>query len=431
MNRHVRSFRGFLELALRGARTAPSRGGGGAWRVAAAWVLACAVAPAAHANMAAMRPALAGGPAVLGPTRLEVTGERLRIDCGEEGGAPRCTFEARYAVRNPGSAPETVVVAFYGAAAKDISPKGPGVGARGPLTPVEQAALDVAAGLSMENPANSRHVRPRFHAAHELTRTPFTLTVAAGASVECVVSGTFELRGRWRGHYMVLPGRYARHLALSTVGEARHFELAYLLSPLRSWASAGPIELEVRYPSRWQVSGLLSTEPQLQSGTSRDAALQGQAEGGLTVARATLRAAESASLTLRAALPAPSFALGGPVIGLGAALRDASFRARLGYEVSAPGWLLHSLNVDTDFRSLVVLAPMVEAVTPQVILLPWLSLGVGMPIRVRPSTDVGVRLQFGVGFLSVGFVASIDYFPGLPGEHPDHLRTTLYAHISF
>lgn len=420
MNRFVRlSFRSFSSKGR---------------RLALSWTcfLGGLCASQAWANMAALRPAVAGGPAALAPTRLEVARENLRIDCSEVTGSPRCTFEARYFVHNPTSAPEKVVAAFYGGAVTDVLSKGPGVAARAPLTAHEQNALDRAAGLLREGTGPGAPLGRGFNVANDLTRSPFTLTVGAGATMECVVTGTFELTDRLRGHYGVVPGRYARHLALSTATETREFELAYLLSPLRSWASAGPIALEVRYPSRWQVRARVSAELPVWRAASADAGLHTSEEGGLTVARVTLRVAEAASLTLRANVPASTFGFGGPLVGVGAAMRDpVSFRARFGYEVSSPGWLLHSLNLDTDFRSLLVLAPTVEVVSPQLLIIPWVSLGVGLPVRVNPSTDVGVRLQFGLGFLPVGFVISIDYFPGLPDGHADRLRTTLYAQVSF
>ncbi|MFP6685451.1 MAG: hypothetical protein VB934_12090, partial [Polyangiaceae bacterium] len=139
-----------------------------------------------------------------------------------------------------------------------------------------------------------------------------------------------------------------------------------------------------------------------------------------------------AGLDVEFTLSASPFHHGGPVVGLGGTFGDGGgFRMRFGWEVAAPDWLLYSFNADTDFEERLVLAPVIEAATPSFLgIIPSASLGLGVPIRVVPIAHVGMRSQAAINFAYVGFVTSVDWYPGISSGDPDHLDVTLMGRLS-
>jgi hypothetical protein len=92
---------------------------------------------------------------------------------------------------------------------------------------------------------------------------------------------------------------------------------------------------------------------------------------------------------------------------------DSGMRARVGYEVAAPIWLLDSLSLETDVRREATLVPAAEAVTWG-----WIGglrliygLGAGVPVRVRPETRVGGRLQLTASAGIVTLRGAFDLYP--------------------
>ena len=123
---------------------------------------------------------------------------------------------------------------------------------------------------------------------------------------------------------------------------------------------------------------------------------------------------------------------GGPLVGVGArAGAPAEFRMRFGYEFAAPDWLIHGLAVDTDFEERVVLTPMIDAASPSVLfILPSVGLGLGVPIRIVPEATVGMRFQGTLQWPIVGFVTSIDVYPGSHVAAHDRVEATLLGRVS-
>ncbi len=104
---------------------------------------------------------------------------------------------------------------------------------------------------------------------------------------------------------------------------------------------------------------------------------------------------------------------GGPMIGIGGRVSDAgAFRVRLEYEVAIDEWILPGVALDYDLEAGFVLAPRVEIATPMLLVIPSLSVGLGLPIRLEAAPEVGVRASIGLNFLSLGFIATFDIYPG-------------------
>ena len=115
---------------------------------------------------------------------------------------------------------------------------------------------------------------------------------------------------------------------------------------------------------------------------------------------------------------------------IGGTVDDSShLRARLGYEFAAPKWLIYGLTLDSDFTTDLVVSGMIEAATPFVLMLPSLSGGVGVPVRVLPEAEVGIRIQLGVQYPVAGFVTSFDIYPGLDADDPNMFEVTLLFQV--
>ena len=70
-----------------------------------------------------------------------------------------------------------------------------------------------------------------------------------------------------------------------------------------------------------------------------------------------------------------------------------------------------------------LLAPVAEAVMPAVLFIPSLGAGFGVPVRVSPETEVGIRGQLTLMY-GAGVALSVDYYPS-----DDDWQTTLMGQI--
>jgi hypothetical protein len=366
---------------------------------------------AARANVAAVRrsPAVLTSPRTATRTPLAVRDERLAISCREGEARPTCTFEARYAVTNPTAATESVVAAFYGVATSGVTIVVDGARADRALTTDEAAALDVVWPGALRG--DLRYSSPRGPRAE---RTGFALTAAAGSAHTIVVTGTIEPVERSIPGGYVVEAAEARHLALGSKARRRGYDLDYLVSPIETWAGEPTIHLRVEIPAGWRLGG---------SGYG----WAPRALGERAVFERSLGArGRDSVLHLDFDLPMPVFRNGGVLLGAGGALGDrGGFRARLGYEVAAPAWMLYALVVDSDLSSSAVIAPMARVASPLLLIVPSFSIGAGLPIQVRGGSRVGVRIEADAHLASVGFVTTVDVFPGTGG----YTQVTLMGQI--
>jgi hypothetical protein len=195
-------------------------------------------------------------------------------------------------------------------------------------------------------------------------------------------------------------------------------EFAYALSPIRGWAGAPDIDVVVRCDSAhsWlpgQVGWAV-----------------GEDDRGF-VARRTIAAADASTLRFTVLRPGTALLHGGPVVGVGAHLGSGELRARLGYEVALPWWVIYSASVETDFKGTTTIAPVAEAATPDLLVfIPSLALGAGVPVQLRPGGPafVGARMQFTLSFPVLSMVLPVDVFPGAP---TDVWQVSLYGQLSF
>ncbi len=102
-----------------------------------------------------------------------------------------------------------------------------------------------------------------------------------------------------------------------------------------------------------------------------------------------------------------------------------------GWEIAAPEWLLIELSADLDLSGALTLTPTFKLASPQVYVIPSLSLGLGAPFRLAPRLDQGLRLQADAHFTALAVVASFDVFPGLDAASPDFFEAALLGQISF
>ncbi len=103
----------------------------------------------------------------------------------------------------------------------------------------------------------------------------------------------------------------------------------------------------------------------------------------------------------------------GPMLGIGGRVSgDGAVRMRLEYEVAIDEWILPGIALDYDLEDGFVLAPRVELATPMLLVIPSFAVGLGLPIRLEADPAVGVRASVGLNFLSLGFVATFDIYPG-------------------
>lgn len=369
----------------------------------AAAVVTVAIARHASANAAAAPlpvPAGATSPRLPEKTPLRVEREDLSFDCERDGDVVQCRFEARYAIANPTDVPQQVVAAFYGLAARDVIVRIGGAPRERTLTPEDDVALQRELDLFAAD-------SPWRDTSHTLTRKGFDLALAAKERTEIVVTGTLvdEDAGVGRGSRYVTEALDARHPVLRTRNEGRDWQFVYLISPIRTWSGAPKIHVRLRYPT-----DLLRIGGPYAEGDPR---FQERVEGDRTIVTGTFDF-EAVPSTIRFGFfePTPILRHGGPIAAIGTAGDDERrTRLRLGWEVGGPRWLLYSANVDLDFRGRVIVAPVVHAATPMLLILPSVGFGLGLPVQVRPETTVGVRVQLDAMISAVGFLASLDVFP--------------------
>lgn len=337
----------------------------------------------------------------LSRTRSEVLSEKLDFDCAEAEHEAACRFEARYRLHNGTSEAEVIDAAFLGLRTREVSVR------------FDDEPLPVTEEQSDRNALSSL-------SDSLAQRFGFTLTLSPGQEGELVVRGVVALERRFLPSGYVWPAVQARHVLLSP-GPARatHWDIDYLLGPIRTWAGNPELHITVRVPSEWEVGSSpdasARTLPVATDWRVRHEGAHGVAERRLTAASAP----EWLNITLTK--PKPWWTPGGVQWGLGARLGDGSrFMARLGYQLAAPGFLLHSLSAETDFREQLVLTPLTQYATPQVAIIPSLGLGLGVPVQVLPDARLGLRLLADLHFGPVGVALSWDHYPS-PREGTDSI----------
>jgi hypothetical protein len=398
----------------------------------------------ARANAAAASfstPGSASGSFLARPTRLAVEREELAIRCDEEDGTAACRFVATYHLYNPTSEPEDAEGAFFGSDPRALSIRLDGGDVRARLEPEEMAELGRAVDSRLEldtrllmepwPPRDGRAHLPESavsRATPPTPRTGFHVHLGAGSRAELVFAG--PLHAVFADNPQIyqgfaIPAHQTRHVALASSDrrDAR-FQFLYFLAPIRTWAGAREIAIEIDVPAGWRFQ-----PPELSPGaplwtTARRA--------GRVSARAHTRGDASGPprLPFEVTIPRPRLLNGGPILGAGGAFGAAAgLRLRAGYEVAGPSWLLYGLALETNVRDLVSGALVVQAASPGFLLvIPSLALGAGPVVEHRPAqTAAGVRLETALSFPVVSAVLHVDLFPAQAGA----ARWALLGQVSF
>lgn len=385
------------------------------------WVVTSLLSASAMANVAAPVPfpAVVMAPAQASQSGLEVVSERLSFDCREVAGEARCRFEADYTIRNPTDATIEGVSAFYGLRAAQVTVELDGARSSRGLNPVEQAALDRAVEQAMQQPSPDSSARTRRSLMSGVDRHGFWLMVPPGATRRLVARGEMRPSASVVPSYVSTPA-LTRHLLLGDPAPpTSRFQLRYFVAPIRTFSGAPTLDVSLTLPASWTLMG------------ARDDAPVESLDDGRVRRRQKVDPAITDVLTIDVVLPSDGYRGGGPLIGIGGTVDDSShLRARLGWEIAAPSWLLTSVVADTDFQNDLIITPQVIAATPSIMsFIPSLGGGLGVPIRVLPEVDVGVRIHMDLHWPVVAFVVALDIYPGLPTDHPGMFEATLLFQV--
>lgn len=381
---------------------------------ATATVLALA-APAA-ANMAAPPPpSRLGSLEPAGPTPLEVQAADLVIDCSADPAA--CKLRVTYRVHNTSSVASSGVAAFYALDTEDLAVTVDGQPADRELSPLDIEAYDAAvAGAArdvVETATDSlggavavgselaERARDPRALVEGLTLHGVALDLAPGATAEVVVTGTILPRDR-RRYYLSLPAAPARHRLYVRGGKAdRRVRLHYLVSPIRTWSGfPAQMTFTLVHPRGWEASTAGVTT--------------GAREGGAaTTVHGTIATSETTIEVELAATPrAPIHA--GLLVGVGGHVDDSEgVRYRIGVEAGRGAYLASLVaEIGRTDPTGVFIVPAVEMASPWAIVIPSIGIGVGVPVRVKPSVEVGARVLLDGHLGPFGLATAFDYYPG-------------------
>lgn len=389
--------------------TSPPRTARGA-RIAAAAAIACA--------MAGPSPVRAIPPPTTTPQEGRLVGlvtadahgltlvrESFRAQFDGRG---RCQVELRYELRSSGSEQVTTVAAYLagGLPATRASVEGAPDAAR-PLTDYERGAI--------ESTLESRGLAAML-ADRRLSWRGLAITADPGQTVTVVVRSELLTERTVDPVELFIPAIRERHLVLGPDQISFRAERVHVpTAPTALWGTAREVVIESRAPEGFSAD----VSPEGRTARSGD--------GRVAVSRA--RGEPPAELVAGASLQArfPSVSLGGPYIGLGGEVDDG-FRLRAGVEIGLGRYLVASANVDTSFDGTWVLAPVIEAATPAIILIPSLALGAGPAFRFdHGASRAGVRIQ-GTLHLLLGFVVCVDVYPAA-GASGGFTETTLLGTV--
>ncbi|MBL4687384.1 MAG: hypothetical protein JKY37_22500 [Nannocystaceae bacterium] len=112
----------------------------------------------------------------------------------------------------------------------------------------------------------------------------------------------------------------------------------------------------------------------------------------------------------------------GPVLGAGARFRGREVRPWLrgGWEFSTVQFLVHTVAVESDLRRISIV-PSTEIGSRSLLLVPPLSVGVGVPVRLAPHVRPGARVFGGLNSRFVSLVGGYDVLPRMRGRPTEHV----------
>ncbi len=376
-------------------------------------VLAITLAPhLAAANAAAPPPApKLSAVAVAGDkTPLAVDRASLRIDCRSRS---ECALEVHYTISNPTDAALGGTAAFYGMSTSDMNVRVDGQAANATIDETSGAAFD----RSVEQVAKFSGL------GSNVPRQGFAVSVAPHASVQVVITGTLSANIRRGYDGFAPPPDRARHLALTPQPpRSARMQLDYLVAPIRTWGVAPKaMAFTFVHPASWKP--YVSGAEDLQTTTAPD---------GRTVREGRVPTTID-TLVIDVYLgETSSWLRGGVFVGIGGNVDDATgTRLRAGGELAIKRHFLASLAFETESGSPTsyLVIPAIHAATPWILIIPSLGAGVGVPLRVSPSFEVGVRFQLDAQFGPIGYFVAFDTYPGMEAG-PRRFEAAMLAVLS-
>ena len=355
-------------------------------------VLAVTIAP----HLAGAAPIPAPSLSAIGPvgvkTPLTVDSASLRIDCKSR---DECAFEVRYAISNPTDARLDGTAAFHAMSTHDMK------------VTVAGAPVDLA------NDSGTSE------------RQSFAISVGPSATTEVVVTGTLAPSIRrtedsfaWQAY-----AETARHMVLAPdVPRIARVELDYVVAPIRRWGAA-PKDMPVTLvlPSDWI--------PRLDGAANMD---QSRSPDGRTIHEATVPTTIH-TLTIDVYLGAlGSWLRGGIFAGIGGNVDDATgIRTRFGGELAWRHRYLASLalEIEWDDPKSFVIVPALAVASEWIVIVPSIGVGVGVPLRVSPSFEVGGRVQLDAHYGPIGYFLAFDWYPNMDAA-PRRFEVAMMAVLS-
>jgi hypothetical protein len=359
-----------------------------AWRRAAIAAAAIAIAPSeadACSRLVAV-PTLAEP--IFDADAVAVVATTIEIVCRDAGGRVHCSFDVHYRVRNASQMAVTTR-AVIGSSH---------------LAPV------VAPGLAVER-TKERILFDVDDGARARDAWAFSLSLAADETRELAVHAEASMP-------IIYPtfdsgcsreGIRSRHPIAVRGDSGGIAPLAYWVHPAHrpTDVEEAPLEVHVVRPPEWAVAILQSTSDALARALDDDRAHFRAERGEVRV-----------ELQVRPSL----LWNGGPFVGAGWAFApNAGTRLRIGYEVAAPYWLVHSVAVESDVSRTLSVVPAIEAITQSSLVL---GAGVGVPIVVTPRTHAGGRLQVSGSISAIGLRGAVDVYQ-------DGVEGAIFGQVSF
>lgn len=371
------------------------------------------LAPPAAANMAAPPPParVSGLAAAGGPGPLEVRAADLVIDCAA--GPATCRLQVTYRIHNANPASAGGGAAFYAVDTEDVTVTVDGQPAGYPVTADAADAFDATVASATGDP-RALGDEPG------LSRHGAALALAGGADATVVVTGVLHPRDR-RRYYLSMPAAAARHRLFVHGGRAdRRFRLRYLVAPIRTWSGfPAAMTFTLKQPAGWSASVVGATD------------LVTERAGGVVTQRGRIATDESTLEIELAVAPRPPIHAG-LVLGLGGHVDDATgVRVRAGVEAGR-GPYLASVAVEierADDATGVIVVPAVTVASPWVLIIPSVGLGLGVPVRLRPTTAVGGRFLADAHFGPLGMMLTLDYYPGMAAD-PRRFEVALLGQLT-
>lgn len=309
------------------------------------------------------------GPAPAAPTDARLLREDVHLECPPDSPPVRCSLVATLTLANPTDTELSVKLAFSTA----------------------YAVGEVRGALVQDSKPST--VERRTGGA--------TVTIPPNAQTTVELRVAMNLWDRDHSTPLILPALRSRHLLLGDE-PYWHQRLSNIIYAPGAWSEAEvPVAYSRDFADGWEGEWADFDRP----GTAETAATAAEG-GGVPVPFPARPAAYVHPVRQGGAV-----FNGGPFVAVGASF-ERGFRLRVGYDVGFFNpYLLASLSAETGFDDLVI-AALFEVASPQVAyLLPTLSLGVGLPIRVTPVAEVGFRVELSLGLI-VAFVATFDHYPG-------------------